>query len=524
VGTVVLVTSNGEGKFEIYQLDTTGWNRVALQDGTIQISDGIWNYAEGKLGFDGEVFDAQYFDQTPQIETRKIIQSINEELLIDDLLMERNDVTVLMLNYILTEQLAPQWLTKTSLIDVEHNIRELLPYPTYRRDNQDFVLDYLNEVKPYHVQIREFNLKYNGFDDFAGDIADFDLPAYYDADLAVPQYVSPILTDTGTGPSDRASNNIIWQTNPWDQWFDNYKLSIEEIVVVDGGSGYTSVPTVTITGVATTQATAFARINSAGEVINVVIATPGVGYLTTAIVTITGGNGTGAKAVAYMTNGLVRSIFTTIKFDRCEYQTNIEQWQPNITFDNGQLVRYADKIWAANSPDSTGVNTPSFDPADWILVPIGDLSGVDRTMGYYVAAVNQPGRELPLLIDGVDYPGVQVAGLPFEYDTGFDHGPFDVTPWDNLDFGPEGRPTYSDTILNAQFESSFLDIYLGTRPADVNIDGGAFVDTYSSHAPQELVPGQEFDTLDFKVFTRPGSDWIWIWIRHSAAQSRIQPN
>ena len=507
VGTVVLVTSNGEGKFEIYQLDITGWNRVGLQDGTIQISNGIWNYAEGKLGFDGEVFDAQYFDQTPQTETRKIIQSINEELLIDDLLVDRNNITVLMLNYILTEQLAPQWLTKTSLIDVEHNIRELLPYPTYRRDNQDFVLDYLNEVKPYHVQIREFNLKYNGFDDFAGDIADFDLPAYYDADLAVPQYVSPILSETETGPSDRASNNIIWQTTPYDQWFDNYKLSIEEIVIVDGGSGYTSIPTVTITGVATTQATAFARINSAGEVINVVIATPGLGYLTTAIVTITGGNGTGARAVAYMGNGLVRSIFTTIKFDRCEYQTNIEQWQPNITFDNGQLVRFAARIWAANSPDSTGVNTPTFDPADWTLVPINDLSGVDRTMGYYVAGINQPGRELPLLIDGVDYPGVQVAGVPFEYDTGFDHGPFDITPWDNLDFGAEGRPTYSDTILNAQYESSFLDIYLGTRPDDVNVSGGAFVDTYSSHAPQELVPGQEFDTLDLKVFTRPGSDW-----------------
>ena len=524
VGTVVLVTSNGEGKFEIYQLDTTGWNRVALQDGTIQISNGIWNYAESKLGFDGEVFDAQYFDQTPQIETRKIIQSINEELLIDDLLIERNDITVLMLNYILTEQLAPQWLTKTSLIDVEHNIRELLPYPTYRRDNQDFVLDYLNEVKPYHVQIREFNLKYNGFDDFAGDLTDFDVPAYYDADLTPPQYVSPILTDTETGPSDRASNNIIWQTNPWDQWFDNYKLSIEQIVIVDGGSGYTSVPTVTITGVATTQATAFARINSAGEVINIVIATPGAGYLTTAIVTITGGNGTGARAVAYMTNGLVRSIFTTIKFDRCEYQTNIVEWQPNITFDNGQLVRYSARIWAANSPDSTGVNTPSFDPADWVLVPIGDLSGVDRTMGYYVAGINAPGRELPLLIDGIDYPGVQVLGLPLEYDTGFDHGPFDVTPWDNLDFGPEGRPTYSDTMLNAEYQSSFLDVYLGTRPDDVIVDGGAFVDTYSSHAPQELVPGQEFDTLDLKVFTRPGSDWSGFGFGFDMLQLRAEYN
>jgi hypothetical protein len=40
------------------------------------------------------------------------------------------------------------------------------------------------------------------------------------------------------------------------------------------------------------------------------------------------------------------------------------------------------------------------------------------------------------------------------------------------------------------------------------VAGGAFVDTYSSHAPEELVPGAIFDTLDFRVFTTPGGDWL----------------
>ena len=38
-------------------------------------------------------------------------------------------------------------------------------------------------------------------------------------------------------------------------------------------------------------------------------------------------------------------------------------------------------------------------------------------MGYYVPGVNQPGLELPLLIDGVDYPGVQVYGTYFNSPT-----------------------------------------------------------------------------------------------------------
>jgi hypothetical protein len=123
------------------------------------------------------VYDAQYFDQEPTIETRNIIQAINEELFVEDLQIERNRTLILMFNFILSEFTNPEWLTKTSLIDVEHRIRELVPFQIFRQDNQEFVLDYIQEVKPYHVQIREFNLQYAGFDDFRGDVADFDVPA-----------------------------------------------------------------------------------------------------------------------------------------------------------------------------------------------------------------------------------------------------------------------------------------------------------------------------------------------------------
>ena len=98
-----------------------------------------------------------------KIETRKIIQAINEELFIDELQIERNRQLTLMFNFVLSEFAAPEWLVKTSLIDVEHRIRSLTEFQNYSRDNQEFVLDYIQEVKPYHVQIREFNLRYNGW-------------------------------------------------------------------------------------------------------------------------------------------------------------------------------------------------------------------------------------------------------------------------------------------------------------------------------------------------------------------------
>jgi len=513
VGDSVKVTANAQGKFEIYVRTVLGWDRVGLQNGTIEFSQELWDYSLGRFGFDSEVFDAQYFDAEPVIETRKIIQAINEELFVGDLAVERNKALILMFNFILSESEDPDWLTKTSLIDVNHKIRQLLPFQIFRQDNQEFVLDYINEVKPYHVQIRDFSLTYNGEDGYLGQLTDFDVPSYYNNLLEIPQYVSPVLlpyeksTAVGTGTpnstSDAASNAQVWADWPWSQWYNNYLLSITDVTMVNGGSGYTAIPTVTVIGDCTTPAELLAQINSAGQVVALLVIEPGAGYVTTPTIAIVGGNGSGAIAYPVMGNELVRSIKTTIKYDRCEYTSNIVDWESNAVYTTGAQVRYNDRVWAAN----TNVQSVEFDPDNWTLVPSADLGAADRTQGFYVATVNQPGRQLPLLIDGLEYPGVQVTGVGFNQNTGFDVGNYDINPFDNISYGPEGRPTYDPAILDAIYESPYLDPFLGTRPTDINVDGGAYVDTYSSFAPEELVPGAEFDTLDMRVYTRAGADW-----------------
>jgi hypothetical protein len=526
VGSSVRVSSNAQGKWEIYlRASTYTWTRVALQDGTIEISAVLWDYDLGRFGFDVEVFDAQYFDQEPVIETRKVIQSINQELLVDELLIERNRALILMFNFVLSEFEAPDWLSKTSLIDVDHTIRELLPFQTYRRDNQDFVVDYIKEVKPYHVQIRELNLIYNGLDDYQGSMTDFDNPAYYDTDVIPNQFVSPVLTPytvstaVGTGTpsdvSDVAPDNLIWQQQPWNFWYENYALGVVGVNVSSAGSGYTVPPVAIVTGDCITPAVLTVNVNSAGRITGVDVISTGSGYTTTALITLDGGNGTGGQLVAVMANALVddvaynlvRSFDITMKYDRYQYVSTIVDWEPNVNYDNGTKVRYDNRVWAADSSDSTGVDTATFDPADWSLVNAATLSGVDRTMGLYVPTVNEPGLDLNLLISGVSYPGVQVSAPTFNQNTGFDVGNWDVNPWDNIAYGPEGQPTYDPGILDAIYESRFLDLYLGLRPTDINVVGGEFVGPYESHAPEELVPGSEFDTLDFRVYTRPGSDW-----------------
>ena len=506
VGSSVKVTANGQGKFEIYVNTAAGYERVGLEDGTIAISSEIYDYAQGRFGFDVEVFDAQYFDQEPVIETRKIIQAINQELLIDDLVLERNRLLSLTFDFVLSEQQAPEWLTKTSLIDVDHRIRELLPFQNYNRDNQEFVLDYLQEVKPYHVQIREFGLLYFGSDQYLGDVNDFDLPAYFDTALLVPQYTSPILLPYQVSAA-QASNTLsnaadtaeIWQTWPWNQWYNNFLLTIDSIEIVSGGSGYTEAPQVIIQGDAVVPATATAIIGTSGAVIAIRLETVGSGYRDAPNVVFSGGNGTGAQAYArligqgnaqvYNTNtssvsavpyNLVRTARTTMRYDRYQYQTQVLTWNANGIYENGTLVRYENQVWRAANSDGSSANVgPTFRLEDWQPVPAASLSGVDRTMGYYVSASTATGLDIGQLIPGSRYPGVQVWG---DYFTG-------------------------NIALDTIYSSAYTDIYLGTTATDINVDGGEYIGITEGHAPEELVNGSEFDTLDLRVFTRPGSDW-----------------
>ena len=502
IGASARVVNNGANKWEIYL--RTGvdpindWTRVGLEDGTIQFKEELWNYVVGGFGFDAEVFDSFYFDQDPVIETRYILRALNEEIYINELQLERNSSLMLMFNFAYTETTNPAWLVKTSLVDINHKIRNLEPYQTYLQDNQNFVLDYFTEVKPYHVQVRQFNLIYSGQDDFLGDLTDYDVPAYYDYNLEIPQYVSPILTPYDFALtaqhqsilSDAAPDSQIWLTSPWREWYNNYLLEIMGVTVVNGGSGYTVTPVVTVTGECVRPASMYAIINGSGRVSAVIVTDPGEGYTTTAQITITGGNGTGAVAVAQMGNNLVRSIKTTLKYDRYEYSSSIVNWVSEGTYTEGTQVRYENQVWQAlaDLPNSDDTNVV-FDPASWLLVDAGTLSGVNRTVGYYTATANEPGLNLPLLIDGIDYPGVQVHGWEFA-----------------------GNPAYNPALLDTIYESFYGNDITGPIPTglaltDINVDGGAYVDTYSSHAPEELIPGATFDTLDLRVYTAPGGDW-----------------
>lgn len=227
-GLIVGVTANGDGKREIYLCTNSSWERIGLEDGTISFNDLLYDYVKNKIGFGESFFDTVTYDSFPSEETKYVLRALNEEIYTNDMLIHRNKSLILMLEYIQSESIDAQnylpWLNKTSFIDVGYTVRDLLPYAKYQRDNIDLLEGYITEVKPYHVVIREFNLRYNGIDSYSGDVSDFDLPAQYNSQYE--KFITPELT---TGPlrseNQYPEDSTIWQNNSYSSWFNNLGLT-----------------------------------------------------------------------------------------------------------------------------------------------------------------------------------------------------------------------------------------------------------------------------------------------------------
>jgi hypothetical protein len=83
--------------------------------------------------------------------------------------------------------------------------------------------------------------------------------------------------------------------------------------------------------------------------------------------------------------------------------------------------------------------------------------------------------------------------------------PYDSMAFDNVNYDENGIPLVGNDVIDTMIRSNFTEDSLGLRPEDINVDGGEYIDTFSSHAPEELVPGITFDTLDMKIYTKINS-------------------
>jgi len=105
-------------------------------------------------------------------------------------------------------------------------------------------------------------------------------------------------------------------------------LNHSSFVMIAGGSGYTSQPSITISGGGGSGATAIPIVKN-GKVVDVSVTNPGSGYTTTATVTVSGGGGVGAAI----------SASPTLSID------SINGWEEAIVLAAARMVARKDKDW-----------------------------------------------------------------------------------------------------------------------------------------------------------------------------------
>ena len=186
-GLLVKVNNRGDGYWAIYEwmgdAATGSWITVGYQNGTIQISTGVYDGSINTMLFGTTPFDSTGFDIFPHAEFGNIIEGLRRSIFnnpnpaVPGESAYLNKLFFEMIDYVLVEQGFVDWLFKTSFIYLRGFNIPLSTSQLYQPDYSDALLSYLNEVKPYHAKIRAFVNSRSWTDDAPIRATDFDNPA-----------------------------------------------------------------------------------------------------------------------------------------------------------------------------------------------------------------------------------------------------------------------------------------------------------------------------------------------------------
>jgi len=523
---------------------TLSYEVVARQKGTIKISSKFYSFMNNNLGFDGPLYDVDTFDDSGSVELRIILTTLKDKILVDELRETYLQLFFASLKYALSEQLFVDWAFKTSFVKAQHNVGNLKQKVTYNNDNLSDFESYINEVKPYRTNVREYISSYQNLDLSQTMTTDFDLPVVASGNSTHPPFAR--FNASGTLEYDDTEMN----TYPWKHWVDNAGFNVSEIIITNGGSGYIGRPVVNIIGTNKVPAVARSYI-SGGKVIKVEVLTKGEGYFAAPTIELSGGlatDGVQAKAIAIIANDLVRSNYVKVRFDRLTKNYFITKlletetftgngsrlqwplkWSPDIKIGsstltiNGQEALRGTYTLSSKKSTSRGYTsysglltftTPPADNDEIVIEYVKDfdyLNAADRINFYYNPTTGQIGKDLSQLMTGIDYGGVTVTGLGFRTSAGWDDLPWFSDVWDGFD------PAFDDYIVTTSSQNrTFTLPYVPEVDQEINIyvnsnriDGdNGIMDTFVGNGSANTItlPVASFETGDKIIFRKSTSD------------------
>ena len=520
IGQIIKVKSSYNGAFRLYVYTADGYSVVGIGNGTIQLDASLYDFASTNRGFGGDAYDSLVFDEEAVAELRNVLQGISAFTQSSD--FDASEVFFEAIKVALAQDPGADWVVKSSFVKKVNTVDEISTQSEFQLDVSNSVENFFDEVLPFKTQVRDDVSKYGIKETMEGDFTDFDNPTYWDSNLE--KYVTPTVIAGDSTYFD------VYENNPHKFFSDNYKYKIVEIAVDKGGAGYTVAPNITISGGGGSGTVAKANIQN-GAIISVKVITQGTGYSSTPTITLTGGGGgvsEEAKIRAVLTNNKTRKLNETIKFDRVSGNhalaggpASIKTWSKDTVFAKGDNIRFENEIYRAIYSfksgdkfdddvlldDSTNNNDSSTANRYQALAL---WTAADRIHAFYEPTTNMPGligdgsttiNAYAQLMTGLEYPGTMLRSTTFQAGEGYDEANFDILAYDKATDDPNAD---ADTLtdLDLVVDSKTFTTNLGMRPEDINVVGDAFISEYSAHAPEEVLPGGVYDTMDMKVFTR----------------------
>jgi hypothetical protein len=178
-GDYVKVNNNGLGNYIILKSVLSGGNFseyydiVFAENGTIQISDTIWNQISNSNNYDQtSTYDQKLYDQMPDTELKHILMALRDNIFINELKVYWNLFFFKAVKYALTEQKLLDWAFKTSFISITNQAGELGQPPVYKLTSSTNFEQYIKEVKPYRTQLRTFTENYSIVDETNSSVSD----------------------------------------------------------------------------------------------------------------------------------------------------------------------------------------------------------------------------------------------------------------------------------------------------------------------------------------------------------------
>lgn len=559
VGSIIKVKNIGSGGWVLLQkinnaplYTEDNYTVIGRENGTIQFLDNLYTFETSNLGYDGQLFDSATFDGSPDAELAIILDTIKNNLFVDELKTEYLNLFFSSVRYALQEQIFVDWAFKTSFVKSQHNVGELKQKVTYNNDNLAFFEQYLNEVKPYRTKVREFVSNYNSLDQSRTFVTDFDLLPTVNENFQVKNK-SIQLTPNG---NIETNFGAISDAGFADQYIlERLGLQLLEVRITDQGSGYVTPPVIKVENIHIQNqydATESAQLKgyiANGRLNRIEIVNAGSNWARAPQITIEGGlqpNGTPAKAIAIMGGPLVRTNYVKVKFDRVTgayavtslvenetfsgaivsgARTQFElKWSPDIKFNNSYVTVNGVPMLRSDYRLSTvtatnrgftsysGLLTFTTAPEQGSIITIEynknfeHLTAADRINFFYDPQTGMIGKDTSQLMTGIDYGGVNITGVDF----GINYG------WSTQGWGSGGWDNYSENFVDyvAYYNGVSYEFRLPYVPEDneaINIYISRFIPRIANYAALPVSPntGDVYKLLDTEhVWEFNGTSWV----------------